>query len=403
MTEPRKKILYAWELGANYGHIATFLPLAMRLRECGHDVVLALKDLSQIQALPGISDFEVIQAPVWLPEIQGLPEPQVCYPDILQRFGYLDFHGLSGMFKAWRALFRLLQPDLLIADHAPTALFASRGMGFPRTLFGSGFYSPPRSTPLPSMRPLLSVSPERLASSERAVLDTMNRVLSANQLPALHNLAELFEVEDDWLITTEEFDHYQGRGPADYCGPLLSLPAGAQPQWPQVPGPKLFAYLKPSYRHFHALMQQLRTSPYCVLVHAPGLGQAQRRALESPNLRISAAPVDMSGACAQAQAIICNAGLGTVMNACLSGLPVLALPMYVEQNLTGRNISRSGVGLLVLSGESAPDFTRLLGELVDDPSCSLKAQAFARKYAGLTQLKILDHLATRCASLLPGN
>ncbi len=31
-------ILYAWEFGANLGHVGAFMPLARALREQGHDV-----------------------------------------------------------------------------------------------------------------------------------------------------------------------------------------------------------------------------------------------------------------------------------------------------------------------------------------------------------------------------
>lgn len=399
MTEP-KKILYAWELGSNYGHVSSFLPLAQQLRTRGHEVTLAIKDLSQIQALPGISDFEVIQAPVWLPEIKGLPEPQVCYPDILQRFGYLDDNGLTGMFKAWRALYRMVQPQLLIADHAPTAILASRNLGFPRAMFGNGFFSPPRTTPMPSMRPLLPVTPDRLTGSEQAILPNINRVLAAQGLAPLNNLAAMLDVEEDFLITPEEFDHYRERGPARYYGPLLNLPAGSRPDWPDAPGTKLFAYIKPGQGHFQRLLNQLRESQFCVLAHAPGLSNAHCRQLETPNLRISPLPVDMSYACTHARAVICNAGHGTVMNACLAGLPVLALPMYVEQNLTARNIERIGAGIMVLNREKDPDFVAILNELVDNPAYIESARAFADKYADLDQQALLESLATRCDKLL---
>jgi len=91
------KILYAWELGVDLGHIQRFLPFAAHMSAHGHEVIFAAKDLSRIQSLPGARAFETIQSPVWLPTVEGLPEPQVCYADILQRVGYLDASGLLGM------------------------------------------------------------------------------------------------------------------------------------------------------------------------------------------------------------------------------------------------------------------------------------------------------------------
>ena len=199
-------ILYAWELGADYGHVNRFLPLAERLCERGHQVVLAVKALSRIETLSGTGAFDVVQAPVWLPQIIGLPEPQVCYADILLRSGYLHRDGLLGLVKGWRNLHTLIKPQLLIADHAPTALLASHGLGVPRVLYGSGFFSPPRTTPLPSMRPWQQVPAQRLVDSERAALLMINQVLTDFDLQGLDNLAQLFDVDEDFLMSPEEFD-----------------------------------------------------------------------------------------------------------------------------------------------------------------------------------------------------
>jgi len=397
------KVLYAWELGADYGHVNSFLPLAERLRARGHRIVLAVKDLSRIQALSGVGDFDIVQAPVWLPTVTGLPEPQVCYADILHRFGYLDYNGLLGMVKAWRALYAMVEPQLLIADHAPTALLATQGMALPRVLFGSGFFSPPHTIPLPSMRPWLQVPAQRLENSERAALNTINQVLAKIGLGSLDNLSQLFAVDEDFLMTPEEFDHYSQRGTARYTGPLLSLDGGATPDWPTASGPKLFVYVKPHHKYFERLLVQLRESPFCVLVHAPGLSEKRRLALQSSNLRFSPQPVDMRAACQDAAAVVCHAGLGTLLRALLAGLPVLLLPMHLEQTLNARNATRLGAGLAVGTTGEDPDFVALLHDLVDTPAYTERARDFAGKYAAVDQDSILDSIVARCEALVTNN
>ncbi len=393
-------VLYAWELGADYGHVSSFLPVAQQLRAQGHRVVLAVKDLSRIQGLAGARDFEIVQAPVWLYEVGGLAEPMVCYTDMLHRFGYLDSTGLLGIAKAWRSLFALVRPRLLIADHAPTALLASRGLPFRRVVYGNGFLSPPRITPLPNMRPWLQVPAARFENSERAALQTMNDVLKQFGAAGLDNVAQLFDVDENFLMTPEELDHYSNRGATHYFGAVLSLRGGATPPWPAAPGPKLFAYVKPRHKHFPLLLQQLRDAPYAVLVHAPGLPEQRRVALESATLHISPEPVDMRYACREAAAVVCHAGFGTVLDALLAGLPTLLLPMHLEQSLTARNVVRLGVGLAIDSDAQQPDFCAELRRLLDDPGYGEKARAFARKYAGIDQGTIITAVAQRCAQLL---
>ena len=397
------KVLYVWELGADYGHVSNFLPLAGQLRRQGHEIILAIKDLSRIQSLPGASEFDIMQAPIWLPQVTGLPQPQVCYAEILHRFGYLNYVGLLGMVKAWRMLYALIQPDLVIADHAPTALLAARELPFARALYGNGFFSPPRISPLPSMRPWLNVPTQRLENSEHAALRIINQVLAELHLSPLENLAALFAVDADFLMTTRELDHYPNRGAADYVGPVLSVPGGVTPDWPAAPGPKLFAYVKPQYQHFKRLLAQLRDAPCAILMHAPGLSETRRNALQAPNLHISPLPVDIRYACRQADALLCHAGHGTIMQSLMAGVPLLLLPTHLEQSLNARNVVRLGAGLAVNPEQKEPDFAGRLQELLGRHEIAEKARAFAQRYADVDQERMMATVAARCAELIaPG-
>src|SRR5207248_373205 len=55
-------ILYAWELGRGYGHVAGVLPLVRKLRRDGHTVTLALRDLSRVDVLLSGDALPVLQA-----------------------------------------------------------------------------------------------------------------------------------------------------------------------------------------------------------------------------------------------------------------------------------------------------------------------------------------------------
>ena len=125
------RILYAWELGMGYGHVGSVLPLAMRLQERGHEIVFALRDLSHAERFLGRRGFALLQAPVWMGDKRG-PELPVSYADMLANFGFPDRAGLTAMVRAWRGLYALVRPDLLMIDHGPTALLAARGTGLRR-------------------------------------------------------------------------------------------------------------------------------------------------------------------------------------------------------------------------------------------------------------------------------
>lgn len=397
------KILYTWELGDDLGHIQRFLSLATRLSAHGHEVVLAAKDISRIGDLPGMRDFVALKAPVWS-RIKGmlkdLPEPQVCYADILQRNGYLDENGLLGMVKEWRLLFNKIDPQLLIVDHAPTALLASRGLGFPRITYGSGFFSPPRTTPMPSIRPWLTLPAMRIEDSEATVLRTINQVLSEIGEQPMPALADLFTVEDNFLMSPEELEHYPQRGPARYMGPVLSAKGGPTPEWPKAPGKKIFAYIKKSHPKSKQLFQQLLDSPFNVLAYVPGLSEEKCRVMQAPNIRFSSRPVDMHYVTQHAKAILCHAGIGTIFHGLLSGLPILSLPITLEQMLVARNVSRIGMGICIDPDELVPDLNAVIRELVKNPHYAKNAQRFARKYANTKEDEIMATVVKRCEELM---
>src|SRR5262249_4591453 len=126
------RILYCWEIGEDLGHMASFAPLATALRDRGHQVYLALREVQHSEPMMGRLGLPVLQAPVWHGIPPGASAQPASYAEILFHFGYLDVSGLTAMLRAWRDLLALVTPDLIIADHAPTALLAARSLGIRR-------------------------------------------------------------------------------------------------------------------------------------------------------------------------------------------------------------------------------------------------------------------------------
>ena len=257
------KILYAWELGLDLGHIQRFLSFAAHLSERGHEVIFAAKDLSLIQSLPGARAFETFQSPVWLPTIEGLPEPQVCYADILQhvrlsRYKRSARHG-EGVASDLQQSQSAVAGCRSCADR--TAGLARPGLS-PASPTAAASYTPPCSMPMPSMRPWLNLPANRIEDSEAAVLRTINQVLADLDGQPMQVLADLFTVTDNLLMTPAELDHYPQRGPASYMGPVLSVEGGAKPEWQAGTGKKLFAYIKMSHPQSGQLLKQLYYLPF---------------------------------------------------------------------------------------------------------------------------------------------
>jgi len=392
------RILYVWELGTGYGHLGSVLPLAVRLKARGHEVVFALRDLTHAERFLGRRGFAFLQSPLWSSERRGLDLP-VSYAEMLANFGFLDRAGLTGMVKAWRQLYALVQPDLLVIDHAPTALLAARGMGIRRVLFGTGFCSPPRTSPIPSLRPWLNMSPERLLESERQVVATMNELSGDLRTKPLEALADLFEADEDFLCTFAELDHFSRTG-AHYWGPLFASDEGIVPEWPAGSGERIFAYLSPAYHDFEKVVSQLRDLPCRSLIHARGVSAKEILKYQARNVVFSAEPVRMTEASRETDLVICHGGHGTTAASLLAGRPVLVLHRQVEQLLMGQNVVARGLGKTINPDSKNPSYKQLARDILSDARFAERAREFAAKYADFDLAQQIDRIVTRCEEII---
>jgi len=398
--------LLAWELGGGMGHVVPLAQVAEPLVQRGHEVHFVLRDLAVagagLGALASAPRVRLWQAPVWQMPYQA-PQPSVSYAELLFHAGYLDAGRLQGLVQGWQSLLDAIAPDLLLADHAPTALLAARGRRLRRALIGNGFFLPPAVCPLPSFRQWERIDPQRLAYTEARALTTCNAVLATRGEAPLAALHELTAADEQFLLTWPELDHYgtgaQGRPGARYWGALPARTQGAPAVWPEGDGPRLFAYLKNDYAAIEAVLQQLATAPCRTLVHMSGLAPAQRQRHEGARLRFSDGAVAMDSAMAQADAVLCHAGSGTVCTALQAGLPLLMLPMHVEQLLFGQRVVACGAGELVMVADVGSRLLPALRRVFGETGARQSAQALAMRHRSARYGDVALRVAERCMAL----
>ncbi len=397
------RIVFAWELGANYGYISQFLPFAHALKARGHEVVMVVRELHHAARMMTDSSIPVMQAPVWLPVIQGLPEPPLNYAEILLRYGYHDASGLSGVVSAWRAMFMLFQADLLIASHAPTALLAARSMGLTAAPLGTGFSILPRLNPTPNLRYWASVPYERLTGSDEIVLKAANAVLGACGAKPMKALSDLFDTPESFLCTLPELDHYPQRNGATYWGAVYETEMGHEAAWPDletsagsnVKVNRILVYLEPRHRDFMALLEIISAQGHHALICAPGIADNLRQKLSSNKVRIFAQPIKFAGLLAECNLVICHGGHGTTAGMLQAGIPLLMLPNHLEQFLLATRVRALGAGELVDAESPPPDLSALLLKLLNTVDYRNNAQKFAAKYRQYTREQQLAKITAR--------
>jgi UDP:flavonoid glycosyltransferase YjiC (YdhE family) len=388
-----------WELGSDYGHIARFLPIAQTLRERGHRPMMVLRDISRADEMLSPYGLEYLQAPLWIPPVNGLPPP-VNFTESLFLFGFLSPSGLLSIARAWRQLWRLIKPDLMIFDHAPTALLAARGLGIPRLITGNSFAVPPRIKPLPAYRWWDKTQPAaRMADTEARLLATANPVLAALGAPAMREVHDLYEAEATLITATPTLDVYQGRPAAHCIGAINAIAHGASPVWPGTRSKKIFAYLKPHYPLFEPVVKAMARAEASVLIFAPGISRQLMQKLQSAHVAFSERPLVMTEVRAQCTLAVCHAGgmVDVMLNA---GVPLLLLPLQMEQTMTSKRVEQSGCGLTFLPDYPPTMLDKHLGKLLSDPVFAQCATRYAVSHAALSQDHSLARLISACETLL---
>jgi UDP:flavonoid glycosyltransferase YjiC (YdhE family) len=388
-------VVMCWELGGDLGHVARMKPLAESLASRGHRVSFIVRDCLPAERLLDPARFRWFQAPY---QTEAVPKPMVptrSFAEVLYNTGFHTAASLAGRLRAWRALYALLDADLLIFDHSPTAMLAARGLKIPCLVLGTGFGIPPAVQPWP---PFVAedASPE-LAAAERTVTANVATALQSLGDAPLTRLADIYSAEASVFFTFKELDHYAERDAGDYWG-ATQQDAGVEPKWPDMEGRWVFAYLKP-FKTLPQLLTSLRDAGHPTLIYLSKGAEETAKQFQGGNLVFSDRPVDLRAAVAQADVVVCHSGHGTISAALLAGKPLLLLPLNMEQRMLSARVMQMGAGLAApaLAPEGMQQkFHRLMAE----PAFTEAARAFAERYAGLRVEEIPERFAALAERLI---
>ncbi len=392
-------VVCCWELGGFLGHISRFVPLANALEKKGHHVDFILRDLSRAHLLIKSKHVNIYQAPVWLLKAVGLPKTPVNFAEILQIYGYLDETGLNGLVSGWLNLFDKVKPDLALMDYAPTALIAARILGIKRASFGSGFFVPPPQHPTPCLRPWEKVTDERLLTSDNLVLDVINKILQKYGAKKIDALYELYDVDENFLVTIAELDHYKNRK-AKYWGEIAQHNPGETPVWKNNGAKKVFAYIKPESKMFEFILAQLAKTKLDIILFAPNLPAKVTKQYADSTITFSNKPLDIEKVAKECDFGLCHAGHDTLLNLLIYGKPVLIFPTQLEQYILSLRVEESGAGISIIEGSPEKNIEMAIKDIASKQSFYTAAQKIATHYAEQFKEPPLTQLVRRCEEII---
>lgn len=389
------RILIASELGSGYGHFAKVLLLARAFGEWGHRVFAAVKNLDTPDVTQGMT---VLPAPKW-PKGVSRPGPAVSYAEILARRGYCLPGRLPQMLRSWLQLLDEAAPDLLIADHAPTALLAARVSGVANASVGTGFQAPPATTPYPPLLEGDRRSQERI-KIESLVLGAVNHALLLLGAQPANSLQDALSPTKTFLCTFREFDHYPQRQSEDYLGPLYARTEDPPPPAYGKDERGIFCYVSKTMEGFMDLCSAFKQVGLPTLVHARGLSPYEAAGLQAGRLQFTDKPLDIHAAAKKSRLVVTHGGHGATASALLAGCPVLVLPQQVEQMMFARRLEAQQLGIVANPEISAPGLEQVLRGALESPLLTESANKFALRHRGYDPLYTAMRIAKEGMSLL---
>ena len=385
-------ILFAWELGGGYGHLDNMFSIGNQLEISGHIVNYVVRDLPRAELRTSSQNLKVFQSPYFLNQ-----NPQktsaINFSDILLRCGYSNPVELAGLIRGWIHLIQLIQPEIILVDHAPGAILAAKILNIAICNAATGFVFPPNTTPLPGFHNQNNISLQQLKDKDEQVVQSINTVIKNYSGEPLGNISQLFDIEHSFMCTFSELDHYGARPDTDYCGSIYSTFGESFPAWQQdSKKKKIFLYLSAAHPLFKSIVEQLRNSPYQVLLHPRDMKWKHNEQTIDQSLFISPRPINMDIVTEHADLVICHGGHATSSAVLLSGIPLIIIPQQVEQQVFANRLTSQNLAVHFNTNLKNINWIDIIEQKLHDEVLKNNVQIFSKKYKNFKVAKACQHV-----------
>lgn len=372
------------------------MALAEAIRRRGGRVSALLPETRYTIAAETVLTTPASVIPELAPPSKPGPRPD-SWPQMLESLGFCQPDQLGPRIDWFLAEIERRAPDVLVCEHAPTAVLAARIAGVRVMAIGTGWTLPPTRVPMPGYRPTLQFDETDLRQREAPLLEAVNPLLVVRGAAELETAADWVRTESSVLMTWPELDHYGTREGSCYVGPIWDRRAGPAPEWPAGEGLRIFCYLKGQWRGLHSLISGFEHLPVRALVHIDR--ERERSYAAPPNVRVSAEPVDVEQVLEQADLVISHGGHTLTCQALLAGLPQWLLPMHAEQEATAWRLRRLGCGHFYTGSLGSARMARVMRRVLADEAPRQSAQSRAAELADWRLDTAIENVVDRLASM----
>lgn len=343
-----KSILFVSELGAGLGHIAPLMSIADAISSASSKkppkITFAVPDSISTRLAFGDSPYPILASPVKYDLASPLSHTS-SFIEILTRAGFANADLLSAAVASWQNLVDIVKPDLIIADHSPTACLMARGK-LPVILIGSGYTMPPTNT---QEFPALAVGMQPPAI-HKTVLTNVNSILKAGKQNELESLPKLLETELRFVFTAPHLDPYNGLRKE----PVIGTYNDGISHSPVPTDNRIFLYAGAVRNGLEAIAKSVLKMKVPVSAYLGSQTNVAKEYLKAAGAEVFDSPPPLSKILTKSTVVVSHGGAGLANASMLVGRPQLIIPIHAESRITAGKIEALGIGLAVEKIESDP-------------------------------------------------
>jgi hypothetical protein len=363
--------LLAWEGGAGRGHVVSLRTVAEAVRDrFSFDAALCRLDFKD--ELAGLCN--PVQGP-WLPILREYRKSRgnpvlSTWGEFMGDIGFRRPDILRESIGWWQKVMRECEISLVIAECAPCALMAARGLGIPSVAIGTGYLTPP-----PNMEIFPTLLPDHSTRiyDEAEIVDTINSVIPEFGIPKLERLPEVYACDDQLIFTLEMLDPYTEWRTQALLPPIM----GGMPE-PASGGDEIFIYFSTTEKSNPGLMEAISSLGVPVRAFIPGIDEQAAADLTRRGVHVERAPVPVDLVAKRSRLMVNAAQHGTLCLGLASGLPHVSVPQHREHEYNAVAAERHGVLVGVNKADrDAERFRSIVLDAYEDAAMARRARDLA--------------------------
>lgn len=390
-----KRVLLCWEFGSGNGHARQLDLIGRQLQRRGFQTVYALRR-PDVGTAMGIQAAAIRPAPNWPlrspPHAERMEMTSATYGDFLAQMMLGPRDNLAERLEKWHSLVYAEQPDLIIADYAPSLSLLFYGH-IPIVAIGNGYVLPPTS--LDRFPRLIDDMPMQFEEAE--AVERFNGALQPYHGKPLSHFPQINRADRSYLLTLPCTDPYREYRKGGWLGTPDIKDIVLRMRSPR----SVFAYFQEKHQTDMRLIEGLIRAglPGKAIFSVPlrrTVKQLEAADIAAPD-GLAYLPIELL-----ASSVIVHTGsAGMAMAGIAAGIPQVMIKTDLEKTLIAQAIGARNAGtVLSWSTFDALDLALAIRQTEADATIQKAARSLSLENTPYLQIDAVAEIVKGVASLI---